>query len=202
MPVLVEALSVIIKDSSIRTKYIGGFDEFFETIPNGTYCSDGKIHRIGFMTPDDNKQYIRLLEQNGLTFILNNEFVDIAVVDMLTGPTLKCPWIGFSRKKFFKNHTHLKNSNEFFSITWFHDGEHGYGIPVNQNLQIDIAFPEGWSPDHAILGNNLILTEDADQSLIKLSTENGVTKFWHSYTGDIVHIGSPKIKGKDNTDKN
>lgn len=202
MPVLVEALSVIIKDSSIRTKYIGGLDKFLETIPNGTYCNDGILHRIGFMTPEDNKQYIRLLEQNGLTFILSNEFVDIAVVDMLTGPTLKCPWIGFSRRNFFKNHTHLRNSNEFFSIAWFHDGKHGYGIPVNQNFKINIAFPQGWSPDHAILGNNFIQSEDVVHGLIELSYENGVTKYWYSETGNIVDIGRPKIEGESNTDSN
>ena len=90
MPVLAEAISVIIKDSAIRSKFVGGMDAFYDTIPNGTYCNDGKIHRIGFMTPDDNKQYIRLLEQNGLTFIIDNEFIDIAVVDMVKGSTIKC----------------------------------------------------------------------------------------------------------------
>lgn len=152
MPVLVEAFSVIIKDSSINSKFKGGIDGFIDTIPNWSYCKDNDIHRIGFKTPDENRKYIQLLEQNGLTFVADNEFVDIAVVDMLTGATLKCSWLGFAREKFFE-HTQFKNAHEFFSIAWFYDGNHGYGIPMDQNLEVQIALPYGWTPDEAIMSN-------------------------------------------------
>lgn len=202
MPVLAEAISVIIKDSAIRSKFVGGIDAFYDTIPNSTYCCDGKIHRLGFMTPDDNKQYVQLLERNGLTFIIDGQFIDIAVVDMLRGTTIECPWIGFARKQFFKGQTQWKKSEEFFSIVWLHDGMHGYGIPANQNFEVDIAFPDVWTPDRAIYGDRFVLTEKVDESLIEICTKDGVTKYLHTDIEEIVHVGRPKIEGKDNTDKN
>ena len=51
MAVLCEAISVIIKKSSIDTFYVGGWNAFTSNVPNQTICSDGELVRIGFFSP-------------------------------------------------------------------------------------------------------------------------------------------------------
>lgn len=68
MAVLCEAISVIIKVSSIDHFYKGGRDEFKKHIPNATMCSDGELVRIGFMSPAEVREYIDELIENGLQF--------------------------------------------------------------------------------------------------------------------------------------
>lgn len=202
MPVIADALSVIIKDSSIRTKFIGGIDAFYDSIPNSTHCTDGEIHRVGFMTPDDNEHYTDFLERNGLVFFVNGKFIDLAIVDMQIGPTVKCPWIGFARNKFFSGQTQWKRSEELFSIVWLQNENLPYGIPANSNFEINIAFPENWTPDKAINCNNFILTEDAEKNLVVLDNDDGIKKVQNIQTGQIGFICSPKINEEDNTKRN
>ena len=53
MPVLAEALSVIIKKDSIDRLYKGGWNQFLLDCTNRTLCYDDDIARVGFMSPDD-----------------------------------------------------------------------------------------------------------------------------------------------------
>lgn len=53
MAVLVEAISVIIRRNAIVERFVGGWDAFQQTIPNGTFCKDDDLVRVGFMTPND-----------------------------------------------------------------------------------------------------------------------------------------------------
>ena len=202
MAILTEALSVIIKDHSLRNKFIEGLEEFLLTIPNNTYCSDGLIHRVGFMTPQDAEAFVRNLQRNGLTFVYENQCIDIAVVDMLLGPTLKCNWLGFARQKFFSGQEQYKHSEDDFSIVWLLSVNGIYGIPLDNEAECDIAVSQGWTPDKAIYGNNFIPNEKIKDKLIELGNENGIAKFWFAGTGEVVYVGSPKIKISDNSNKN
>ena len=58
MPVLVEAISVIIKVEAIQSKFPGGWNGFENVVPNQTLCSDGEIARVGFMDPADAESFI------------------------------------------------------------------------------------------------------------------------------------------------
>jgi len=202
MAVLAEALSVIIKDSSLQNKYIGGTKEFFKTIPNNTYCSDGQIHRIGFMRPRDIEDYVRNLEHNGLIFLFEGNCIDIAVVDMLKGPTTNCKWLGFARQKFFKGSKHYLHSEEEFSITWLLPENGENSIPVDFNYECTISVPSKWSPDKAIYGDNFIPSEKVNESLIEIGNEKGLVKYYYAATGQFVYIGKPKIIFTDNSNRN
>ncbi len=202
MAVLTEALSVIIKDSSLRTKFIGGIMEFFKTIPNNTYCSDGQIHRIGFMRPQDAEAYIRHLERNGLIYLFGSHCIDIAIVDMLKGPVVNCKWLGFSRQKFFSGSKQYQHSEEEFSISWLLHKSGVYGIPLNDNRECNISVPWKWTPDKAIYGDNFIPSEKVNDSLIEIGSDKGVVKYIYAATGQFVYIGKPKIIFKDNSNRN
>jgi hypothetical protein len=202
MAVLAEALSVVIKDSSLRTKFIGGTKEFLKTIPNNTYCSDGELHRIGFMRPQDTEAYISNLERNGLIFIYGNHCIDIVVVDMLKGPTMQCKWLGFARQKFFSGSGQFIHSEEDFSIVWLLHRSSKSTIPVNQKKECTISVPSRWTPDKAIYGNNFIPSDKVDDSLIEVEDDKGVIKYIFAATGEFVYVGKPKIKFSDNSDRN
>ena len=68
MAVLCEALSVVIRTGSVKEKFDGGFSGFLDKIPNKTYCSDGELERIGFLSPTEIGEFIAVLETSGLTF--------------------------------------------------------------------------------------------------------------------------------------
>lgn len=99
MPVLVEALSVVIRAKRIADVYPGGWDGFAADAPNDTLCSDGSVVRLGFMTPDDVRACIRGLEAHGLVHLRDGRAEDFVVVDQHTGPIDRCDWIQFGKMR-------------------------------------------------------------------------------------------------------
>lgn len=97
MAVICECLSVITKFSTIEVKFVGGLARFLSSVPNQTYCTDGSLIRVGFMTPADVTVWVQSLEDQGLDFIreIDGEMcaIDIVVVDQVEGPTCNCEWI-------------------------------------------------------------------------------------------------------------
>jgi hypothetical protein len=189
MPVLSEAISIIIKDSSIDERFTGGRDHFLQTLPNNTHCSDQEIHRVGFMNPQDAELYISYLEQNGLVWLQDKICGDFVVVDMIQGPTTDCPWIGFARKPFFAALTAYVHTDEDFSIAWLKKGSAEEGIPLNHMLELTIAVPMNWTPDNALYTRNFVRTEEAESRLLEISDSNGIKKYIDAGTGDIVYSG-------------
>jgi hypothetical protein len=99
MAILIKGTCVVIRDKTIRAKYEGGLESFRMTIPNGTYCFDGELHSVGFLFPFEVEQYIASLQRNGLTFLADGHFEDIAIADMLTGITFPCTWLALTRNQ-------------------------------------------------------------------------------------------------------
>lgn len=194
MAVLIEGTSVVIKDSSLKSKYFGGIEEFKKTIPNNTYCTDDELHRVGFMTPMDVENYVRLLESQGLVFLEKQKCIDFAVVDMLRGSTMSCDWFGFSRSKLFSDRTEFTHCEEDFSIGWLIPEIGAYGIPVDKNFKLNIVTPQGWNPDKALYSHNFVPKEKVKDKLIELETSERTVKYWYSKTGEFVYTGRPIIK--------
>ena len=59
MPVLVEAISVIVQNETIAEKYPCGLAGYWMQCPNGTICGDEYIVRVGFMNSDDAEAFVR-----------------------------------------------------------------------------------------------------------------------------------------------
>jgi hypothetical protein len=97
VPVLVEALSVVVKAARVEAAYPGGWDGFLADAPNDTICSDGVLVRLGFMTPTDVDACIRGLERQGLVHLDGDRAVDIVRVDQRRGPLDRCDWIQFGK---------------------------------------------------------------------------------------------------------
>jgi hypothetical protein len=147
MGVLVEAISVIVPATAIARSYPGGLARYQSDAPNATFCTDGHLTRIGFMAPVDVRAFVAALESKGFRFHDEGHFVDIAVVDQMTGPTSRCDWLSAGRHP------------QGFGIAW-----------LNGTEASPMAAPTGWSlkksarlkftPREQIEGNWLWLKRD------------------------------------------
>ena len=97
MAVLIEGISVVLRVETVRSRYPGGWERFRADCPNNTFCSDGKLIRVGFMTPGDTQQFVESLGRFGIEFLRNGRAVDIAVADQQRGFTAPCDWAEFGR---------------------------------------------------------------------------------------------------------
>ena len=93
MPVLIEAITVVVRRDAVDAKLTGGWAALRELIPNQTFCTDGTLARVAFLDPNAVRQFVEELEAGGLTFAPDGEAVDLAVVDQFHGFTLPCPWL-------------------------------------------------------------------------------------------------------------
>ena len=149
MAVLCEAISVVVRRDAIDAYYAGGWGQFVNCVPNATLCTDGELARVGFLTPNDVREFVDDLVDSGLQFESKTKFLglfgsgrnrsDIVVVDQHQGATMQCPWIEFGKFK-------LSEHDIEVSMCWLFEGEHiASGIHLkDQNM--NLATPVGWSP--------------------------------------------------------
>ena len=91
-------ITVIAPVSIIEEKLAGGLEEFRSLGGMNTFCTDGHLASISFMGPHDSRPFAQALEEKGFTIWGGTEgvdlhFVDIAVVEVMGGPTLPCEWL-------------------------------------------------------------------------------------------------------------
>ena len=65
MGVLIEGENVLIRNATVELRLPGGMQEYERHCPNGTFCTDGHICRVGFMVIADAVSYIDYLESLG-----------------------------------------------------------------------------------------------------------------------------------------
>lgn len=121
MSVLVEAISVVVRRTTLQEKYPGGFAAYRADCPNQTFCADAYLARVGFMDPSDVQQFVGHLQMRGLEFLVDGAVADIAVLDQLRGPTMSCEWLRFARNA------------DGTALCWLNGEEPG-----------DLAAPTGW----------------------------------------------------------
>jgi hypothetical protein len=95
MAVLVEALCVIVRRSTIDEKYPGGWEKFEADHQASTFCADDKIIRLSFTSPLDMRIFIRELEKLGFAYLKDGKSTDIAIVDQSRGLMSPCDWLEY-----------------------------------------------------------------------------------------------------------
>ena len=93
MSVLIEAITVVVRNDSVDCCVPGGISALTKNSPNVTFRTDGRLAAVGFMTPADVEVYILKLEKTGLRFVEHAKCRDIVVIDQIRGRTLPCDWI-------------------------------------------------------------------------------------------------------------
>lgn len=97
MGVCCQAYSVIVRNTIIEERMVGGMDEYKKLCPNRTFCTDGFICRVGFMYLVDAKNFVSaVVGSNMLNASSGNEFV---IVDPALGSLPKPDWLTFGKYK-------------------------------------------------------------------------------------------------------
>lgn len=95
MAVLVEALCVVIRRSTIDAKYPGGWEKFEADHRDFTICADDEIVRIEFAMPMPVRLLIRDLERLGFEHMKDGKSAEIAIVDQSRGFMIPCDWLEY-----------------------------------------------------------------------------------------------------------
>lgn len=173
MAVLVEAISVIVKTSTIDSKYVGGTDAFVKEVPNQTLCADGELARVGFMTPDDVGGYIDALESKGLVHLIDGESVDFVVADQQRGFTAPCSWAEIGRVPL--------DDDEKQSVV---------ACQLVDAVSDQLICPDDWQYEGSLSNTyGFVPTEHADRSLLFLRTEDGMDVYLNELTVEEVFVG-------------
>jgi hypothetical protein len=85
--------SVVIRISTLETYYSGGLKAYAEACPNESFCSDGEICRVGFMSWADVEGFVKSVEATGLS----PELGAVAVIREDKGLIHSCDWLEFER---------------------------------------------------------------------------------------------------------
>jgi hypothetical protein len=160
MAVLAEALSVIVRVEVLNARLDGGVVSYYAMIPNRTFCTDGRLTRVGFMLPDDVKAFVENLQGLGLQLRDESGFLEIAVVDQLSGPTLPCGWLRFDR-----------HPQGFSSVRL-----------ADESPDSGLAIPDGWTSEQS-KGLQFISNEDMDDQLITICEDQGDVVLLDTQTG-------------------
>ncbi len=161
MSVLLEAISVIVLKSTLEEKYPGGLLRYIDEIPNETFCMDEHLTRVGFMRPDDIKNFVDGLRQVGLEFHDGFQAIDIAVVDQFRGSTMSCNWLS----------TQLEDEPP--SYCWLADEPQG-----------ELVVPLNWTQ-----GNRVFFDGDKANRLIFKRSENSTDVYWDTVKQQEVFVG-------------
>jgi len=184
MAVLVEGISVVVRKSQIDAIYPGGWGGFVADCPNKSLCADSDLARVGFMTPADVESYCRRLTDCGLVFLANDSAVDLAVVDQIQGPTVKCDWL------------------EFGHITF--DEHRVAACRFVGSADDQVVTPEGWRYEKSLSASHSFVPSEAVHSSLRLlRSESGLDVFLNRLTGKEVYVGRTGVAPLSNptTDK-
>jgi hypothetical protein len=172
MAVLIEAISVVVRQSAIEQVLPNGFDDFKALVPNNTLCADPELARVGFMSPADTEAFCDDLRRRGFVFAADGPECDFTVVDQLRGPTIPVPWLDFG---------HIAYSGESGRVA----ASRLTGSVIEQ-----LMTPDGWRYEDSLSRSfSFVPNEHVDKSVRFLRREGGIDVYFNELTGTEVFIG-------------
>jgi hypothetical protein len=166
MSVLIEAISIVVPNDVLQGHYPQGVEGFARDCPNATFCTDGRISRVAFMSARDTGFFLQLLRACGLDYRPEGAAGGVIVVDQNTGPAQPCVWLEFG------------HNEAGIALAW-HAG-HRPGKPV---------VPYGWDHER-IDALQYAPGTPFPRRLRYLRTEDSQDWFQDRRTGELLCIGS------------
>lgn len=124
MAVVIEVLSLVLRVDRIAQLFPGGWLAFEDQVrAHPSYCNDGELARLAFLTPGDVDALAGDLRAAGL------RVEDMAVVDQDTGPVTPPEWLEFY-------HVDLSTGGPKRPVPV---------VRVKGSTQTRTVFPRGWS---------------------------------------------------------
>ncbi len=97
MGVLIEAVNVVVRNATVEARLAGGMQEYERRCPNDTFCTDGEVCRVGFMTTLDATSYIESLVDLGFRRPTPEGSPDVALITQVAGFDHPCDWLELCR---------------------------------------------------------------------------------------------------------
>jgi len=198
MAIILEAISVVIKHDSILKKYPNGVLGFLADISSfkAPWHTDFEVSRVGFFDPNEMHAYLRVLEQRGLVFTMDSTYnnCDFCIVDMISGPTKTCPWLGFGRQRIFENGSTIGKSSDSYSFGWFVK-KNRQQIVCDNKSEFKLGVEKGWSFATALKNINNTPESIIQSRLKELGLKEGVVAFVNE-NGQIINNARPNIFGR------
>lgn len=91
--VLLEDLNVIVRVSTLESKYPGGVLQYQRDFLSGSFCCDGLLTRVGSGARSDIEAVLAGLRGAGLVVATEHGFEDLAIVDEFRGFPDVCDWL-------------------------------------------------------------------------------------------------------------
>lgn len=164
MAVIVEAFSIVIRNSTIEERYPGGLEAYRGACPNGTFCTDGEICRVGFMIKEDVKDYLLSLANKGVHIIEDDRHPQVAVIDQDQGLEWPCGWLRVGRYD-----------------------DMMVAMLVGSTMDILVA-PPGWEAGREF---TRVSREELERDFEYLGKEGSVLVYRNKVTGEKVYVGRP-----------
>jgi hypothetical protein len=165
--VFIEAMNVVVRNEAIVRIYPGGVQGFARDVPNATFCTDGRLSRVGFMNAPDLNHYVGQLVGRGLTFEAGGQAVDIALVDQQRGVHGYCPWLNIARHP--DGYTHA----------WLVGTQPG---PTHAPRGYDL---EHYDPDNV----RVVAQAEVDRDLVPVGPSGPIQAFRRISDGSVVYLG-------------
>jgi hypothetical protein len=181
MAVLIEAISVVVRRDALDQRFPGGWSAFVEAVPNESLCTDGHLARVGFMSPDDVREFVMMLESEGLIFQQNGKAIDLAVIDQQRGATIPADWLEFGKISFYKTGSKV-------AAAWLFEGQRiaaGIHLPASG---LSLATPAGWEFEDSLSAKfEFVPNDEVDLRLEFVKREDGVNVFRDRSSGKLVY---------------
>ncbi|HEV7318822.1 MAG TPA: hypothetical protein VGO04_09465 [Ensifer sp.] len=150
MAVIIEAISVVLNGDALKSKYLGGVENFLKSLPNDSIRGDGDLVALTFTSPQAVQKYVTELESAGLIYKLEERSIDICVVDQRDGILVACSWAQFGH------------------LFWNNDAQKKVAVCVSDpNIAQRIVVPAGWSFEESLTAKSIYM-EQIPENLKKI----------------------------------
>ncbi len=162
MAIPLEATTLVIKLSPLEANFAGGVDGFETIVPNTTFCHDGDIGRVSFMSESDAELFAQELKHYGM-----QPEIDFAIVKVhVPFSEQAIDWLAFA---------HYEKAQ----IVWLAGTE-----PKS------VVAPEGWDPTAEPMTH--FSPEEVRERLEFVKEEDGVEVYYDKQTGETVYSARTK----------
>ncbi len=165
MGVLIEAESVVIRNRTVEQRFPGGIREYERRCPNQSFCTDGRICRVGFMIQADAEEYIDYLCGLGFSRPTAEGSPEVALLDPIGGFAFPCDWLELARVDL--------GGEEPTTVAW-----------LGGTVLSEVVAPPQWSP-----GKMRLIDRNERNDLEFLGTKNHMDVFRDKATGELLYAG-------------
>lgn len=174
MAIVVESFNVVVRVDAIEEHCRGGLAGFTARVPTNTFCSDGRVCRVAFMSADDAQVWASGLSDQGLVPPEAGKTAHATIYDDRNGDWYGATWLTGGFRPWVRGEGNAVQ----VPAVWLADREPG-----------SLVTPPGFAPGRV----SWTSTEVFFATHERVSTEEGVETWRHKETGELRYVGRPRV---------